>query len=91
MRKPVIATEDVFKDEETETVPATFTKKALEQLRAFHQQGLKNGAWDVDEPHFIGWMAAVGVVSSALGKQKEDENEKRIKELEAELEELKKK
>jgi len=91
MKLPLIKTEDVFKGEETETVPATFTKKALKQLRAYHQQGLKNEAWNLDEAHFIGWVSASGVVGLALGNNKENENEKKIKELEAEIEKLKKK
>ena len=90
MKTPIIKTEDVIRGKKTVTVPATFNEDALEQMRAYHQQGLKHGSWDLDEPYFIGWMSAVGVVSSVLGNQEENEQEKRIKELEAEISKLKK-
>ena len=90
MKTPIIKTEDVIKGEETEEVIAIFSKKALKELRIFHQAGLKSGSWDLDEPHFIAWMAAVGVVGCNKGKKEENENEKRIKELEAEVLKLKK-
>lgn len=89
MKTPIITVQDVMRGDETEEAPAKFAKKALAQLRAYYQQGLKAGSWDLTEAEFIALMAAIGVTSSVLGKQKEDENEKKIAELEAEIEKLK--
>lgn len=90
MKTPIITTKDVLRGEETETVPATFSQKALKQLREYHQQGLKNKAWDLPEPEFIAWMAAVGVVGCTQGNKKDNEKDKKIKELQAELNTLRK-
>lgn len=91
MKTPIIKREDVLRGKKTITVPATFSEEALKELRAYHQQGLKNGAWDLDEPHFIGLVSASGVVGLTLGNKKENEKDLKIAELEAELEKSKKK
>ena len=90
MKLPLITAQDLIKGDETEETPAKFAKKALAQLRAYYQQGQKAGSWNLTEAEFIAWMAAIGVTSSVLGRQTEDENEKKIKELEAEIKKLQK-
>jgi hypothetical protein len=90
IKKPIVKTEDVLKGDETETVSATFAKKALARIRTYHQTGLKEGSWDLDEPHFLAWMVAVAVVGLRQGKKQENEKDRKITELEEELNRLKK-
>ena len=65
-----ITSKTVFKHEKKVTVQATFSEKALEQLRIFHKTGLESGLHSLEETEFIGWMAAVGVVSLTTGEMK---------------------
>lgn len=59
----MITKKDIFKDEETVTVPAVFSKKALKQLTLFYNAGLENKVHNLTREEFIGWMAALGTVS----------------------------
>lgn len=70
-----ITSKTIFKHENKETVPATFSEPALEQLRAFYTQGLENGLHSLKEDEFIGWMAAVGVMSLTKGEMQLKEEE----------------
>lgn len=76
-----ITAKTVFKNDERVTVPSTFSKKALEQLRIFHKEGLENGLHSLDEAEFIGWMSAVGVMALTKGQTEEKKSEGLVIEL----------
>jgi hypothetical protein len=58
----MITKKDIFKNEETVSVKAIFTKTALKQLTLFYNAGIENKVHNLTREEFIGWMAALGTM-----------------------------
>jgi hypothetical protein len=80
-----ITSKDIFKNEKKVLVKAIFAEKALAEILNYYDASKLSGMHDLPQDEFLGWIAAVGVMSIVTGEREKTKLQKENEELKLRL------